>query len=167
VVERGLFTLADAGGRGEIYANALARIAERPLLGYGLDSFAMAYELGGGSATLEAVTQVDAHSSYLENWVEGGVIFGSAMILAGLLYLRRLRAVAGGLLGGKTAEGAAEGSAEGFARPPALVAASLGVLVLAGLHGLVDFSFEIEANVMVLTMILALGVTPLRRPVRP
>ena len=180
VAERGLFTLADAGGRGEIYANAVARIGERPRLGYGLDTFAMAYELGGSGGGVRAVIQVDAHSTYLENWVEGGVIFGSAMILAGLLYLRRLRRVAGGLLGGAVhvqrddagpaaaplATPPAAPTAEPPAQPPALVAASLGVLVLAGLHALVDFSFEIGANVMVLTMILALGVTPLRRRLR-
>lgn len=174
LIERGLFTAVDAGDRGVIYANALARIAERPILGYGLDSFAVAYELGASGASISPLVPIDAHSTYLENWVEGGVIFGSAMILAGLMYILRLRAIAGGLLGGggvpagddpKSGDAKA-GDAEASLRPPLLTAAALGVLALAGGHALVDFSFEIEANVMILAMLLALGVTPLRRRVR-
>jgi O-antigen ligase len=184
LIERGLFTAVDAGDRGVIYANALARIAERPILGYGLDSFAVAYELGASGASISPLVPIDAHSTYLENWVEGGVIFGSAMILAGLMYILRLRAIAGGLLGGggvpagddpksgdakagdAKAGDAKAGDAEASLRPPLLTAAALGVLALAGGHALVDFSFEIEANVMILAMLLALGVTPLRRRVR-
>ncbi|MFN3606940.1 MAG: hypothetical protein ACK4SS_07060, partial [Cypionkella sp.] len=86
------------------------------------------------------------HSTYLENWVEGGVIFGSAMIVAALIYLRHL------------AHMAAQP-----ARPAVPTAAACGVLALAAAHSLVDFSFEIEANVIILTIILAIGAAPFQR----
>lgn len=163
VLERGIFTAADSASRGQIYANAWARIQERPILGYGLDSFPIAYELGRSDDSFDAVIQVDAHSTYLENWVEGGVIFGSAMLLAALAYLRRLWDVAGWTK--HRPDQMAANAPENAPHPPQLIAAALGVMTLAALHALVDFSFEIEANVMVLTILLALGVAPLRQKV--
>lgn len=146
VLDRSIFTLADADGRLHIYQNALARIAERPLTGYGLDAFPLAYELGRSDDTFNSLIYHDAHSTYLENWVEGGVIFGSAMIVAALIYLRHL------------AHMAAQP-----ARPAVPTAAACGVLALAAAHSLVDFSFEIEANVIILTIILAIGAAPFQR----
>lgn len=159
VLERGIFASADWGLRERIYANAIDRILERPLTGYGLDTFALAYEMGRDADRLTETTQVDAHSTYLENWVDAGLIFGSAMLLAGLAYLRRLWA----LLPRRDTAGTGGQPAP---RSPALAAAALGVFALAALHSLVDFSFEIEANVMVMIIILAVGVAPLRQKTR-
>jgi len=143
LVDRSIFTWADADGRLQIYQNALARITERPLTGYGLDAFALAYELGRSDDSFDAVIYTDAHSTYLENWVEGGLIFGSAMIVAAGLYLRRLRSIG--------------------PRPKLPTAVAIGALVLAAVHSAVDFSFEIQANVFLLIIILAIGVAPFKQ----
>ena len=143
LLDRSIFTWADADGRLQIYQNALARISERPLTGYGLDAFALAYELGRSDDSFDAVIYTDAHSTYLENWVESGLIFGSAIILAALLYLRHMHRLT--------------------QRPKLPKAAALGAMVLAAVHSAFDFSFEIQANVFLLVLLLALGVAPFQQ----
>lgn len=143
LLDRSIFTWADADGRLQTYQNALARISERPFTGYGLDAFPLAYELGRSDDSFDAVIYTDAHSTYLENWVESGLIFGSAIILAALVYLRHIHRMT--------------------QRPQLPKAAALGALALAGVHSAVDFSFEIQANVILLVLLLALGVAPFKQ----
>ena len=140
-LERSLFAKADFPIRLSIFADSVARIAERPLLGYGLDAFPLAFELGRSGGGLDARIYTDAHSTYLENWVEGGLIFGSVPLVAAGIYVGRLRRAL------RLRRGHSVSSA-----------AAAGVLTLAALHSLVDFSFEIEANVLILCLICAMGI---------
>lgn len=148
-LERSLFTSADSATRLGIYADTLHLIATRPLSGYGLDSFPLAYELARSEAHFDRFTYADAHSTYLENWAEGGLVFGSAPLIAAAIVLARLWAN--------------YRRQPGHATAPAV---ALGALTLAGLHALIDFSFEIEANLLLLLLLLAIGATPPLQPRR-
>lgn len=141
LAERAIFTEGDSVARMQIYAVALDLIATRPLIGFGLDAFPLAFELARPDTFVTAFTYADAHSSYLENWAEGGLIFGSVPLAVGAIYARRLLVAL--RAGGRTA---------------AASAAAAGVLSLALLHSLVDFPFEIEANLLLLCLICAMGV---------
>lgn len=143
VAERALYTGNDLATRLQIFAVAFDLIATRPFVGFGLDAFALAFELARPESFLNAFTFADAHSSYLENWAEGGLIFGSVPLVVGGLYARRLlRALSAG------------------GRGQSATAAAAGALSLAGVHSLVDFPFEIEANLLLLCVICAIGVAP-------
>ncbi|MEZ5779564.1 MAG: O-antigen ligase family protein [Paracoccaceae bacterium] len=148
VAERLLFSAPDLGVRLAIYGEALARIAERPLTGYGLDSFALVHSLGRADAHFDDLIYTDAHSTYLENWVEGGLIAGSAPILLGVLVASRLLRSLGD--GTRTA-----------------AAAACGGLVLCATHSALDFPFEIEANMFLLLLVIALGLAAPRRGADP
>lgn len=130
--------------RAGIWQSAARLVAERPLTGFGLDSFALAFPAARSAAAFDASSYADAHSTYLENWAEAGLIFGSAPLVAGLLALSAL------LGRWRRARGAAR----------ALPAAALGALLLAALHSSVDFPFEMEANLMLLVAILGLALAP-------
>jgi O-antigen ligase len=144
LIERSLFLERAFDMRFAIFAQALEMIGQRPLLGYGLDAFPRAFELGRPDSFLNGFIYTDAHSTYLENWVEGGLIFGSVPVVLGAFYLLRLRA-----------------ALQHRARQIAASAAAAGVFTLAALHSLADFSFEVEANVLLLCLICAMGVSPL------
>jgi O-antigen ligase len=144
-VERALFAEQDFHTRLQIYRTALGLIADRPLLGFGLDAFPLAFELGRPDSFLSANTFADAHSSYLENWVDSGLIFGSVPIVVAVLYARSLVL-----------------ALRERGRHIAASAAAAGVLALAAAHSLVDFPFEIESNVLMLCLICAMGVSRLR-----
>lgn len=141
VSDRLLFTAADGDSRLAIYRQTLTMIAERPLLGYGMDAFGAGFE-AFRAPPLDAPVSYDlAHNSYLMLWAEFGLIAGSAPILAllfvGLRIARRLKDDAG------------------F---PGMAAAGLGALVLGGLHSLGDFSLEIPAVTYLFTAMLALAL---------
>lgn len=144
VIERGLFIERALQIRLDIFRQAWELILQRPLLGYGLDAFPRAFEIGRPDSFLDAFIYTDAHSTYLENWAEGGLIFGSAPLLAGGLYLLRLRHAL-------------------RSRGPHIAAsvAAAGVVALAAVHSLVDFSFEIEANLLLLCLVCAMGISQL------
>ena len=140
--ERALFSESDLAHRMQIFKTAGDLILIRPLVGFGLDAFPLAFELARPDTFLNAFTYSDAHSSYLENWVEGGLVFGSVPVLVAFFYLRHL-------IGALRAGGRAIGA----------VAAALGAITLVALHSLVDFPFEIEANVLLLCLVCAMGVS--------
>lgn len=144
LIERGLFIEQSLQTRLDIFRQAWDLILQRPLLGYGLDAFPRAFEIGRPDSFLDGFVYTDAHSTYLENWAEGGLIFGSAPLLAGGLYLLRLRHAM-------------------RSRGPhiAASAAAAGVVALAAVHSLVDFSFEVEANLLLLCLICAMGISQL------
>lgn len=134
---------ADLAIRAELYRQVLEMIALRPWTGYGLDAFATAFPPLRTAGLPPEFVWLNPHSTYLSLWVELGLIAGSLPFLAlGLIAMR--------LTGAGTGAGAP-------ADPLRL--AALGVLVQAGLHASVDFSFEIAANAYLLILILSLGLT--------
>ncbi|WP_085047423.1 O-antigen ligase family protein, partial [Brevirhabdus pacifica] len=138
---------ADLAIRAELYRQVIEMIALRPWTGYGLDAFATAFPPLRTAGLPPELVWLNPHSTYLSLWVELGLIAGSLPLLAlGLIAMRLIGPRAG-------------------ASVPAdpLRLAALGVLVQAGLHASVDFSFEIAANAYLLVLILSLGLTALPR----
>jgi len=129
----------------ELYRQTVEMIKERPFTGWGLDSFASAFPLFHAPPLSSAVIWDLAHNSYLGLWAELGLIAGS--IPMALL------------------AGAAIGLVRRIVRRNShfvLPVAALGALVVGGVHSLVDFSLEIEANTFLLIVLVALGLAHLR-----
>ena len=139
--ERALFALPDGSRRFAFYGQVLEMIGARPLLGYGLDAFPIAYEQVHRPPVSPDLVWSRAHSTYLALWSEAGIVAGSLPLAIMALWawrmaraLRRRR------------------------RDYALIAAALGALALAALHSSLDFSFEMPANAYLLLAMLALGI---------
>jgi O-antigen ligase len=135
----------DANVRGDLYAQVMGMIVQRPWLGYGGGSFELAYPLYHVLPVSPDLVWDRAHSTYLSLWAELGLIAGSVPILlitlfafeALWLYLRR---------------------SGDWAAP----AAAVCVTLVAAIHSLVDFSLEMQANTLLFLAILAIGIA--RRP---
>jgi O-antigen ligase len=126
--------------RGALYQQIVHMIAARPLLGYGGDSFELAFPLFHELPVSPDLLWDKAHSTYLSLWSDYGLVFGSVplLILCGFaVYLLRL---------------ALNRSAG------AVHLAGLGVLLVAGVHSLTDFSLEIEGNIYLFLALLALAM---------
>lgn len=140
VILRGLMAGPALVDRVTLFGQVIAMIGERPLAGFGLDSFRAAFELYHQPPLATDLTWNYAHNVYLALWAEMGVIAGSLPLVAGLLIamtiVKRLKT------------GATE---------PA-IAAAFGVLVLQAVHSLADFSLEISANVLLFVFVLVLGL---------
>lgn len=121
-------------------------ISERPLQGYGLDSFPLAFRAFQGPGLAVSRVWDHPHSLYLGQWAELGVVVGSLPALAGLLALRRT-------LSRQLPE----------AEMSAALAAS-GVLIQGGVHSLVDAPLATPANLCLFLLILGLGVAAAKRP---
>lgn len=142
LLDRAFAWRGDISVRWGIYTDTLRLIAERPVTGFGLDSFALAHELVRSEANYNAFVFTDAHSSYLESWAEAGWVFGSMPFIAGaLVFLRLLRSQF---------------------RSRAGVVSAIAAISLAATHSLFDFSYEIEANLLLLLFIVALGASEAR-----
>ncbi len=137
--------LAEAGlsdtARPALYRQVLGMIGDRPLTGFGFDSFPLVYQMYHAPPVPAGVSWENAHSSYLTLWVEGGLVAGSLPLLAGLIAGRALWRRAGRAAPGQS-----------------MALAGLGALTLAGLHASVDFSFEIPANAFLLLTLVGLGL---------
>jgi O-antigen ligase len=131
---------ASADVRLDLYRQVLGMIAARPWVGYGGGAFEVAFPLFHQPPVSPDLVWDKAHNTYLALWAELGVIVGTIPILLMLGFAARL--VVGSL---KTAD-----------RLPQLVA--LGALVAVGAHSFVDFSLEIEANALLLLMLVGLGL---------
>lgn len=140
---------ADAGVRLALYDQIWGMIATRPITGFGLDAFPAAYELFQRPPVSADVVWNYAHSTYLQLWMELGLIIGSIPPLIGLLLVRQL--------GRRIRNG----------RDIALPVAGLAALIVGGLHSVADFPLEIPANMYLLTVLVALGVAPQRRVTTP
>ena len=124
-----------------LYSQVIEMIASRPLLGFGGGSFEAAFPLFHALPVSPDLVWNKTHSTYLALWVEYGVIFGSIPLLVVLgIGLRCIQLV--------------------IRRKSdwVLPLASLGIIVTAALHSLVDFSLEMEANALFFTALLALGL---------
>jgi len=136
VAERAVWLASASEARLALYAQVWQLIMARPLTGFGLDCFPLAFELVHHPPVLAGVVWDRAHSTYLTLWAEAGLLAGSLPLFAGglamvMLYRRRA------------------------ARP---AVAAMAALVLTGLHSLVDFSLEIPANLFLLLALVGLGL---------
>lgn len=138
--DRFLFVAGNANDRLTLWAQVFGMIAERPLAGVGWDAFAPAFELFHRAPLTPNYTWELPHSTYLTLWSEAGVVLGSLpLVAAGIVLLRLLSAVR--LLRSHYA----------------LPVAALGICLQVGLHSLVDFSLEMQANMLLFVVILAMG----------
>jgi O-antigen ligase len=133
---------ADAEGRFELYRQVWGAILHRPWLGYGGGSFGMTFPIFQHAPLDGGFVWDRAHSSYLTAWFELGLVFGSLpLVILALVFWRACRALA----------------------DPSrrlVAAAAIGVLTVFGVHALVDFSAELEADTFLL---LAVAALPLGR----
>jgi len=127
--------------RFELYAQVLTMIADRPFLGFGGGSFEAAFPLYH-ELTLDPAVRWDyAHSTYLNLFVDYGVVMGLAPLVA-LIQIARMTIRRLGSHMPRTDH----------------AAMTLGSMLTAGLHSLLDFSLEIHAVALMFVVILALGV---------
>lgn len=127
--------------RAALYRQVGDMIASRPFLGFGGGSFEAAFPLFHALPVSPDLVWNKTHSTYLALWVEYGVIFGSIPLLVVLgigfrcigLFIRRKS-------------------------DWVLPLASLGIIITAALHSLVDFSLEMEANALFFSALLGLGL---------
>ena len=128
--------------RAELYGQVFEMIRARPIAGWGLDSFPLAFEMAHRPPVSSGLVWDQTHNSYLSLWVEMGLIAGSAPMVAlfwcGMSLLRENRSPRGG---------------------KALRLAALGVLVTEAVHALGDFSLEIAGNLYFFVAIMALGLS--------
>jgi len=141
IIWRFIFSANDSVSRTTVYGSIVQMIMERPIWGYGLDAFEPAFEISQGSGVMTQVIWEYAHSTYLGNWMELGLIVGSLPLVAALLAARRLIQIIAR-------------RSTGIALP----VVALGALCLLAVHATVDFSFEIQANLFFLLFLLGLGL---------
>jgi O-antigen ligase len=124
-----------------VYRITLGSIFDSPVTGYGYGTFADVFPALRDRSIAVTGRWLQAHNTYLEILQGLGVFFGAALIASvALLVLRCLRGAA---------------IRQENALVPAF-AASAGVLF--GLHSLVDFSLQIQANTLTFMAILGAGV---------
>lgn len=133
-------TAINADVRLALYTQVLQMIAARPWTGFGGGSFELAFPLFHQLPVSPDLLWEKAHNSYLTLWSELGLVVGSIPILLGVLALSRCLA------------GLRNASRSWAAR-----AAGMGCLVAAGLHSLVDFSLEIEADALMLLFVVGIA----------
>jgi O-antigen ligase len=133
---------SDTVWRFHLYDQVWQMIADRPLLGFGADNFAQAFPLYHASPVPTGLTFYKSHSTYLANWLELGVVFGTLPVLiVGTCLACLLKRV----------------FVQNDRRTETCVA--IGVIVVGALHSIFDFSLEIEAVTMLFTALVALGTT--------
>ena len=141
LIERFIFVGSDGLTRGELYRQVVGMIGQRPWLGYGLDSFPVAFELFHRPPLSSDSVWDNAHSTYLALWAELGIVVGSIPVLLALMVGVRLVQII-----------------RNREKDYALSVAALAALVTAAIHSLIDFSLEIQANVLLLLALTALGI---------
>lgn len=131
---------SDGDARFELYQQVWHMIMASPYLGYGGDTFEAAFPLFHQPPVSPDVVWNKAHSTYLALWSELGLVAGSLpLFMTGaatlrLLPLRRRRAAA----------------------PVEL--AAIGVVAVAGVHSLVDFSLEIQAVAFIFVSVVSIAI---------
>lgn len=141
--DRMLRTIAHSDARPDLYKDILEMIAARPFSGYGMGSFEYAYPLFHSDAVPSNLVWDLAHSTYLANWVEMGIVIGSLPVAIFMIILVQLFKIRPYL------------SAQGYS--------AIGCTILVGLHSVFDFSMEIHAIAIYATIILALGYSEVIR----
>lgn len=131
------------GVRLELYRQIVAMIGERPLLGHGGGTFALAFPLFHQPSLDVGLVWDKAHSTYLELWSDHGLLMGSIpLLILGVIVARCIRRW---------------NAAEADKQAEPLIA--VGVAIVATLHSLVDFSLQMQANALLFTMLLAFGLS--------
>ncbi|MCH8491403.1 MAG: O-antigen ligase family protein, partial [Oceanicaulis sp.] len=146
--ERALFTMLQSANRIESYDIVARMIAQRPLTGFGYDAFPAAFQLYRDQGLASQSYFDMAHNTYLTLWVEQGLLVGSVPVL--LLVWAFIRII------GRLRNGGGD---------PAVLAGALGVMCVAAVHSLADFSLEIPANVYCFLFIVGLAIAPPRNVV--
>lgn len=142
LTERALLLGPASQTRAELFLQVTELIRARPLMGWGLDSFPLAFEQAHRPPVSSGLVWDQAHNSYLSLWAEMGLIAGSAPIAALLWCAVRL------LRGIRSARG-----------DKAFGIAALGILATEAVHALGDFSLEIAGNLYFFVTVLALGLS--------
>lgn len=127
--------------RAALYWQVVDMISSRPFLGFGGGSFEAAFPLFHALPVSPDLVWDKAHSTYLALWMEYGVIFGTIPLI--VVFGIALRCIA--LVIRRKSDWV-------------LPLASLGIIITAALHSLVDFSLEMEANALFFAALLALGL---------
>lgn len=136
----------DSDVRLELYAQVVQMILARPLIGFGGGTFELAYPLFHQPPVSPDMVWDRAHNTYLSLWAELGLIAGSIPIV--LLLIAGVKIVAG--LGKVRADWTAK-------------LAGLGVLIVGAAHSLVDFSLEMQANMLLFLALIATAVAGVAR----
>ena len=130
----------DADMRLALYRQVWDMVMARPLAGWGADSFPVAFQGFHRLPVSPDLVWNKAHNTYLANWAEMGLVFGSLPLLAGILLFKALFS-----------------AMLGAGKKQVFLLAALSVLLQSALHSTVDFSLEIQANMYMFLAILALG----------
>ncbi|WP_423069415.1 O-antigen ligase family protein [Devosia sp. CN2-171] len=139
LVTRLISTEDDFGQRLELYRQVARMIEARPITGFGLEAFEVAFPLFHQLPLAIDSTIRNAHSTYLALWTELGLVAGTLpMLIFGLCLI---------------------GAVARALRPHPgwpIAAAGAGAMVVAAVHSTVDFSLEIQANVYFLIFVVML-----------
>jgi O-antigen ligase len=128
--------------RGALYWQILSMISAKPWTGWGGGSFELAYPLFHEVPVPTDMIWDKAHSTYLSLWAEYGIVAGSLPLVA-------LASIAAYSLAG------ALSSEDSWLEPTV----ATGVLAVAAVHSIVDFSLEIQANTLLLLLLIGLAIT--------
>ncbi len=131
----------DADVRFALYQQVWEMILARPWAGFGADSFALAFQPFHHLPVSPDLVWDKAHNTYLANWAELGLVFGSLPVamLAGLaVYLGRVALT----------------RRRNFILP----LWGLCLILQGGLHALADFSLEIQADSFLFLAALAMAL---------
>jgi O-antigen ligase len=126
----------------DLYAQVIEMIRARPLLGFGGGAFEQAFQLFHKPPVSPDLVWDRAHNTYLALWSELGIVAGSIPIL--------LVGAAAVRLAWKSSRASADWTGR---------VAAVGVIVVAAIHSLADFSLEIQANTMLFVVLLGLGTS--------
>lgn len=135
--------------RTELYQQVVGLIADRPWIGFGAGTFEAVFPYFHRLPVSPDLVWDKAHSTYLALWVEMGVIAGTIpLLIVAMMAWRLLKA------------------ALERARDWTLPLAGFSVIVVAAVHSIVDFSLEIQANVLIFLAIVALGLAGAFTPMK-
>ncbi len=141
MLQRFVYLQVDLGERLELYRQTWKMIETRWFAGFGLDTYAVAFEAFHRPELSTSLIWDKPHNTYLTLWSELGLVAGSLpMISVGIAFMMVLLSI--------------RDRQESFF--PA--SAAVGVIVVGAVHSLGDFSLEIAANTYVFVAIVALGL---------
>lgn len=145
-IDRGVSLLTGQQDRGTLWGQVIQMIADRPLRGFGLNGFELGFRIYHTDGLSAAYEWDFAHNTYLDLWVELGLIAGSMpLVCVGLAAIAAFRRY----------------MRRGHDHMRSAVA--IGVMVQGAIHSLVDFGLETEANVLLFVVIMGLGLSRTRQ----